>query len=39
MSQIELFIFGCCIFFIVGTGAMLYGMALVKDEYEKQNVK
>jgi hypothetical protein len=31
MSQAALFGFGCVIFFIVLTGAILYGMAAVKE--------
>ena len=31
MSQTALFGFGCVIFFIVLTGAILYGMAAVKE--------
>ena len=31
MSQAALFGFGCVIFFIVLTGALLYGMAMVKQ--------
>jgi len=31
MSQAALFGFGCVIFFIVFTGAILYGMAAVKE--------
>jgi hypothetical protein len=30
MSQAALFGFGCVIFFIVATGALLYGMASLK---------
>ncbi len=31
MSQAALFGFGCVIFFVVLTGAILYGMAAVKE--------
>jgi hypothetical protein len=31
MSQAALFGFGCVIFFVVATGALLYGMAAVKE--------
>ena len=31
MSQAALFGFGCVIFFIVLTGALLYGMATMKE--------
>ena len=36
MTQTVLFSFGCVIFFIVGTSAMLYGMALTKESFDKQ---
>ena len=39
MTQTVLFSFGCVIFFIVGTGAMLYGMALTKEYFDKQTDK
>lgn len=35
MSQAALFGFGSVIFFIVSTGALLYGMALVKETFDK----
>jgi len=31
MSQAALFGFGCVIFFVVVTGALLYGMAAMKE--------
>lgn len=37
MSQAALFGFGSVIFFIVSTGALLYGMAVVQEAYEKTN--
>ena len=35
MSQAALFGFGSVIFFIVMTGALLYGMALVKEVFDR----
>ena len=37
MSQATLFGFGAVIFFIVMTGALLYGMAVVQEAYKKTN--
>jgi len=37
VSQAALFGFGSVIFFIVTTGALLYGMAVVQEAYEKTN--
>ncbi|MCG3772966.1 MAG: hypothetical protein JW384_04191 [Nitrosomonadaceae bacterium] len=39
MNQFALFSFGCAIFFVTITGACLYGMSLVKQEFDKQNPK
>jgi hypothetical protein len=39
MNEIALFCFGCAIFFTVITGACLYGMATVKQEFDRQNPK
>lgn len=38
MSQAGLFGFGSVIFLIVMTGALLYGMALVKEIFDKDNL-
>ena len=35
MSQAALFGFGSVIFFIVMTGALLYGMALVREVFDR----
>jgi len=35
MSQAALFGFGSVIFFIVMTGALLYGMAVLKEIFDK----
>ena len=37
MSQATLFGFGAVIFFIVITGAVLYGLAVSREAYEKTN--
>ena len=37
MSQATLFGFGAVIFFIVITGAFLYGLAVSREAYEKTN--
>lgn len=36
MSQGALFGFGCVIFFIVITGALLYGMAITKEVFDRE---
>ena len=37
MSEVALFSFGCVVFFIVLSGAMLYGMASAQKIFDRNN--
>jgi hypothetical protein len=39
MSQGAIFGFGCVIFFVVLTGAFLYGLATIREAAERENYR